>query len=131
MLSMSDIFWQHIDIHLHYKTDGNMKTLVDFDFGWALNACLLYASRQAALMGFFDDNNIDISDALDIIRLASSRNEAIEKLKEQFGMGEMVAKELLGMPLSRITSLSPKEDMEYFIKLVVTLSPLAKQATGR
>ncbi len=128
---MSDIFWQHIDILLHYKTDENMKTLVDFDFGWALNACLRYARRQAALLAFIDDNKIDISDTLEIIRLANSEKEAIEKLEEKFGMEKMIAKELLEMSLSRITSLSPEEDKEYFFKVVDTLSPLAKQATGR
>lgn len=108
-----------------------MKTLVDFDFGWALNACLRYARRQAALMAFINDNKINISDTLDIIRLANSEKEAIEKLEEQFGMEKMIAKELLEMSLSRITSLSPEEDKEYFFRVVEALSPLAKEATGR
>lgn len=108
-----------------------MKTLVDFDFGWALNACLRYARRQAALLTFINDKKLDITDALDIIRQANSEKEAIEKLKEQFGMEKMIAKELLEMSLSRIASFSPGEDKEYFFKVVETLSPLAKQATGR
>ena len=104
-----------------------MKTLVDFDFEWALNACLRYARRQAALMAFINDNKINISDTLDIIRLANSEKETFEKLEEKFGMEKMIAKELLEMSLSRITSLSPEEDKEYFFKVVETLSPLAKK----
>ena len=108
-----------------------MKTTVDFDFEWSLNACLRYSRRQVALMNFMVENDFSMTDAVEVMKDAKSEKDAVNRFGEKFGMNKMVAKELLEMSMSRMSNLNPKGDRNYFSRVIEALTPLSKEAAGK
>lgn len=105
-----------------------MKTLVEVDFKWMICTCMRYARRQAAMMKAL--KNVDFSSLLEIVRDTPSEKDARKKMATELGIEDMVAREIMDMPLSRWGSLDTGRELDYYTRVAEVLTPLVKEIYG-
>ena len=103
-----------------------MKTIVDFDYKWALTGCMRYARRQVAMFTAIKEKQISADDFIKIVRASKDTKEAEETLVAKYDLHKMAAREMLEMPLQRTYCMDIDRGLAYYQDAAKKLDELLK-----
>lgn len=103
-----------------------MKTIVDFDYKWALTGCMRYARRQAMMLSAIKDGTLDVDGAIGIMTQFTSPRASEKAIMEKYGVKQVAAREFVELPISRFSRLDAEKELSYYEDAAKKLDELLK-----